>query len=112
VLGRAHAFPHGKGFGQVQPPRGYLGGDPTGDVTRVHWHTWGAAKATGFGVGWCPGRSVAQGHSCTVSLHAYDLGRCHGRPAYRTLAFSFKPGPRRRWTFGSRWNVCRGQALA
>ena len=102
VLGSAHAFPDGKGFGQIQPRHVFLGGDPTGDVTGVRWHGWGAGETTGFGIGWCPGRTVAAGHSCPVSLHAYDLGSCHGRRAYRALAFYFKPNPHRRWMFGSK----------
>jgi hypothetical protein len=112
VLGWAHAFPNGKGFGHVRPPNVYLGGDPTGNVTRLRWPTWGAARTIGFGTGWCPGRTVAAGYYCSVSLHASDLGRCHGRRGYRGLAFYFKPGPHRPWAFGSRWNICSGQTLA
>ena len=108
VLGWAHAFPNGTGFGQVTPRHVFLGGDPTGDVTGLRWRSWGAGKTLGFGTGWCPGRSVADGYYCSVSLHAYNLGRCHGRRAYRTLTFYFKPGPQRRWMFGSRWNTCTG----
>jgi hypothetical protein len=109
VLGWAHAFPNGKGFGVVTPRHVFLGGDPTGDVTGVRWHGWGGTKSTGFGTGWCPGRSVAAGYHCSVSLHAFDLGRCHRRRAYRMLKFYFKFGPHRRWTFGSKWNACTGQ---
>ena len=111
VLGWGHAFPNGRGFGLVKPGHVFLGGDPTGDVTGVRWRGWGSAKATGFGTGWCPGRSVAAGYYCSVSLHAYDLGQCRGRHAYRTLTFYFKFGPRRRWSFGSKWNACTGQAV-
>jgi hypothetical protein len=112
VLGWQRAFQNGAGFGQAQPRHVYLGGDPTGEVKGLRWHRWGAGTTTGFGMGWCPGRSVADGHFCSVSLHASDLGRYHGHRAYRTLSFYFKPGPHQRWTFGSRWDVCSGQALA
>lgn len=111
VLGWGHAFPNGKGFGLVRPRHVFLGGDPTGDVTGVRWDGWGAGKANGFGTGWCPGRSVADGYYCSVSLHAYDLGRCHGSSAYRILTFYFKFGPHRRWVLGSKWNACTGQAV-
>ena len=111
VLGWARAFSNGAGFGQVKPRRVYLGGDPTGEVRSLRWHAWGAGTTAGFGTGWCPGRSVADGHFCTVSLHASDVGRCHGHRAYRTLAFYFKPGPHKTWLLGSKWDVCTGQAL-
>jgi hypothetical protein len=109
VLGWGHAFSNGKRFGLVRPRHVFLGGDPTGDVTGVRWDGWGAGKATGFGTGWCPGRSVADGYYCSVSLHAYDLGLCHGSRAYRILTFYFKFGPHRRWVLGSKWNACTGQ---
>ena len=110
ILGWAHAFPNGAGFGRVTPRHVYLGGDPTGNVTGVRWSGWGAGETIGMGTGWCPRQSVAHGYYCSVSLHAFDLGWCHGRSAYRMLSFYFKPGPRRRWTFGSQWNVCTGQS--
>jgi hypothetical protein len=106
VLGWKDAFQDGQGFGSVKPRTVYLGGDPTGDVTAIRWRQWGLGHAVGFGRGWCPGRSVASGHPCSVALHAYGLGTCHGRLAYRTLAFYFKSGTK--WTVGSKWDVCSG----
>jgi hypothetical protein len=107
VLGWKAAFPNGQGFGAVKPRTVYLGGDPTGNVSAITWHQWGLKRSVGFGRGWCPGRSVASGHPCLAALHVYGLGTCHGRRAYRTLAFYFKS--RTRWTAGSKWNVCSGQ---
>jgi hypothetical protein len=112
VLGSKHAFPNGKGFGTVKPHTVFLGGDPTGRVTSITWHGWGATRSTGLGTGWCPGVSVAAGHPCKASLHAYSLGSCSGRRAYRKLAFYFKLHRSSRWTLGSRWNVCSGKFIS
>lgn len=109
VLGSGRAFPNGAGFGAAAPRQVFLGGDPTGNVTGLHWHGWGRARTTGFGTGWCPRQSVANGFSCPFSLHASNLGRCHARRAYRTLVFYFKPG--RRWIYGSKWDACTGRLL-
>jgi hypothetical protein len=109
VLGWSHAFRDGRGFGVVQPRTVYLGGDPTGEVSKLHWQRWGSSKTTGVGQGWCPGESVASGHYCTASLHLYDLASCHGHGAYSMMVFYFKPSPRRRWTVGAKLNVCTGQ---
>jgi len=109
VLGWQHAFPNGTGFGMVEPRTVYLGGDPTGYVSKLRWQRWGSGKTVGYGQGWCPGRSVASGHYCTTSLHVYDLATCHGRHSYRMMVFYFKPGSRQHWIVGARLNVCTGQ---
>lgn len=108
VLGWKHAFPSGAGFGTVKPRHVFLGGDPTGDVTSIGWRNWGIQRSMGFGTGWCPGRSVAAGHPCPVSLHTYALGTCHGRRAYTGMSFYFKSRPRSHWKLGSKWNICTG----
>jgi len=107
VLGSKTAFSNGTGFGTVKPRTVYLGGDPTGQVKSITWRQWGSRRTVGFGQGWCPGSSVASGHPCLAALHVYDLGRCHDRRAYRTLAFYFKPSAT--WIAGSKWNTCSGQ---
>ena len=109
VLGWKQAFPSGKGFGTAKPPTVYLGGDPTGYVSKLRWNRWGTDKTVGYGQGWCPGRSVASGHYCMTSLHGYDLVTCHGRRAYRMMVFYFKPDPGRHWIAGAKLNVCTGQ---
>jgi hypothetical protein len=109
VLGWGGAFSNGAGFGKVKPRHVFLGGDPTGNVTSVGWHNWGSQRSMGFGTGWCPGRSVASGHSCSVSLHAYALGTCHHRLAYTRLAFYSKSRPTSHWKLGSKWNICSGR---
>jgi hypothetical protein len=109
VLGWTHALPNGRGFGTVAPRTVYLGGDPTGYVSKVRWNRWGTGKTVGYGQGWCPGQSVASGHYCTGSLHASDLATCHGHLAYGIMAFYFKPGPGQNWAVGAKLNVCTGQ---
>jgi len=107
VLGSKKAFQAGTGFGTVKPRTVYLGGDPTGEVKSITWHNWGAARAVGYGQGWCPGKSVASGHPCSAALHVSKLGTCHGRRAYIQMAFYFKTGAT--WTAGTKLNACTGQ---
>jgi hypothetical protein len=81
VLGRlAGVFDRGTGFGQARPAKIFNGGDPTGLVTKITWHSWGGPQATGSGtseyVG--PGRSVATGTAQPVTIVAFKLGTCHG----------------------------------
>lgn len=106
VLGAKSAFHGGKGFGTVKPKVVFLGGDPTGYVSKLAWQHWGQPRAVGYGQGWCPGKSVAAGHYCPAALHVSSLGTCHGRRAYQTLAFDFKDNGR--WTAGSKLNACTG----
>jgi hypothetical protein len=110
VLGARAAFPGGRGFGSVAPRTVFLGGDPTGLVTHLHWRRWGSARATGAGEGWCPGVSVAAGYRCPASLRATVLGSCHGRPAYEHLAFSFET--HKGWIHALTIDVCTGQTLS
>lgn len=70
VLGWKGAFSFGKGFGAVKPRTVYLGGDPTGDVKSISWPDWGTQRPYGYGMGWCPGSSVANGHPCQAALRA------------------------------------------
>jgi hypothetical protein len=80
-----------KGFGQVKPREIYYGGDPTGLVCRIHWHSWGGPIARGTGVGWYinGSQSVSQGHPATATVVASKLGTWNGRPAYNRLRWSF-----------------------
>jgi hypothetical protein len=96
------------GFGAVAPRTVFLGGDPTGMAQGVHWQHWGAAKSTGFGIGWYPppGHSVADGVSVTVSLHAFDLGSCNGHRVYRKMSWYFKYGGS--FQFGTALGICGG----
>jgi hypothetical protein len=91
VLGSAHAFSGGKGFGTVKPKTVYFGGDPTGNFTNLTWTRWGTAKSTGNGKGYYPppGKPVADAVRVPVTLVASKLGTCHGHLAYRRLAVTF-----------------------
>ena len=80
-----------KGFGRVKPHEIYYGGDTTGLVCDIHWHSWGGRVARGTGVGWyvSGNESVAQGHAALATVIASKLGRWKGRPAYNRLRWSF-----------------------
>jgi hypothetical protein len=80
-----------KGFGQVKPREIFYGGDPTGLVCDIHWHSWGGRVARGTGVGWYVSakESVAQGHAAIATVVASRLGKWKGRPAYNRLTWSF-----------------------
>jgi hypothetical protein len=51
TLGRTGPFPAGIGFGRAKPTEISLGGDPTGILSRITWHSWGGSRATGSGTG-------------------------------------------------------------
>jgi hypothetical protein len=80
-----------KGFGQVKPHEIFYGGDPTGLVCDIHWHSWGGRIARGTGVGWYVRRNqiVANGHAAKAKVVASNLGAWKGRPAYNRLTWSF-----------------------
>lgn len=84
-------FAHGAGFGQVKPREVFNGGDPTGLVTSITWHSWGGAQAVGTGrsdyVG--PNQSVAGGTLEPVRIVAFDLGTCNGRYMYAAVEWYF-----------------------
>jgi hypothetical protein len=89
-------FGHGsmsgtKGFGQSRPREIYYGGDPTGAVCSIHWHSWGGRIARGTGIGFYvgPHQIVAQGHFAVTHVIASKLGTWHGRRAYNRLDWSF-----------------------
>jgi len=88
---RTGTFFDGSGFGQVKPTEVYNGGDPTGLVISITWHTWGGAQAVGTGrsdyVG--PNQSVAGGTVEPVRIVAFDLGTCNGRYMYQAVEWYF-----------------------
>ncbi len=91
ALGLAGARFRGAGFGQVRPARIYLGGDPTGDLTHVLWHTWGGARAVGSGLSWyvAPNQPTAAGSEQPATVVAFDLGACQGQRVYRAVEWYF-----------------------
>jgi hypothetical protein len=105
----AGLFAHGQGFGQVKPATVDNGGDPTGLVTAITWHSWGGSSATGTGtsdyVG--PNQTVATGTQQPVTIVAFDLGDCGGRLMYRAVEWYF---PQHRQSFNAHQyeDVCTG----
>lgn len=95
-----------KGFGQVKPKTVELGGDPTGDVTKLTWKSWGTAVAVGTGRGYYPppGKPVADAVSVPVTLKASSLGTCKGHKAYTRLSFTFHY--KGKAIKGSVWGIC------
>jgi hypothetical protein len=90
-LGRAF-HPGLSGFGQARPRQVFLGGDPTGLVQRIHWSSWGAARAIGAGEAeydW-PGTSVAANPIAPgARIVAFHLGSCHGVRSYNAVEWYF-----------------------
>lgn len=100
VLGKKGLVPYGIGWGTAHPKEIFNGGDPSGDVWSVRWSHWGAATATGHGLG--NGFKPQGGYYARpvkTVFKASGLGRCtgHGPRAYRTLWFKqqVKPGSAR-----------------
>ena len=87
-----------KGFGHVKPREIFYGGDPTGLVCDIHWHSWGGRVARGTGVGWyvSANQSVGEGHAAIATVIASKLGTWKGRPAYNRLTWSFPNHGRKR----------------
>jgi hypothetical protein len=75
----------------VKPQEVFNGGDPTGDVRNITWTTWGSAGALGSGISdyVAPGQTVAGGTEETVTIVAFDLGRCGGTLMYRAVEWYF-----------------------
>lgn len=91
TLGLAGAWTAGVGFGQVEPSEVFLGGDPTGLVTSIHWQSWGGSVATGTGTSWyvAPNQITADGSHQTATIVAFDLGTCVGHAAYQEVEWYF-----------------------
>jgi hypothetical protein len=91
TLGLTEAWFQGAGFGEVEPSTVFLGGDPTGMVTSIHWSSWGGAEATGSGTGWyVPPKAVTAGGSHQpATVIAFDLGSCAEHPAYQKVEWYF-----------------------
>jgi hypothetical protein len=83
--------PRAEGFGEVRPATIFLGGDPSGLVSHIHWRRWGKPKAIGRGKGWYipPGGGTSDGHTARARLVAWDLGYCGGQWAYRKAEWYF-----------------------
>lgn len=91
TLGLPFEYP-AEGFGQIEPSTISLGGDPTGVLENVRWHSWGGRRAVGAGKGWfLPPRAtyVSDGHWARARVVAWKLGKCRGQRAYRRVEWYF-----------------------
>lgn len=92
TLGQAvGTFFDGQGFGQVRPTSFFNGGDPTGRVTAVTWNSWGSPTAVGTGTGYWvgPNQLVAGASPEPVTIEAFDLETCEGKPMYGAVEWYF-----------------------
>lgn len=87
VLGsKSFAAPYGAGFGHAEPEAIFNGGDPSGEVSKIHWTGWGNPTAIGHGL-----NAIFKPHGgyyrkrARVELRATDLGHCGKQVAYTRL---------------------------
>ena len=87
VLGsKQFSEPYGAGFGHPEPEVIFNGGDPSGEVSEIHWRSWGGPMAIGYGRE--PLFRPQGGYYRKlgrVELRAAKLGKCAGKPAYTRL---------------------------
>ena len=87
VLGsKQFSEPYGAGFGHPEPEVIFNGGDPSGEVSEIHWRSWGGPMAIGYGRN--PIFRPSGGYYRKlgrVELRANILGKCAGKPAYTRL---------------------------
>ncbi len=87
ILGsKAFSEPFGAGFGHVEPSVIFNGGDPSGEVSGIHWQSWGGPMAIGYGRNpiFRPGGGYFR-KPARVELRATKLGRCNDHVAYTRL---------------------------
>lgn len=87
VLGsKAFAKPYGAGFGHPEPEAIFNGGDPSGEVSKIHWTNWGDPTAIGYGLNaiFKPQGGYYRKRA-RVELRATDLGKCGKQVAYTKL---------------------------
>jgi hypothetical protein len=87
VLGsKQFSEPYGAGFGHPEPEVIFNGGDPSGEVSEIHWRSWGGQIAIGYGRN--PIFRPQGGYYRKlgrVELRANKLGKCAGKAAYTRL---------------------------
>jgi hypothetical protein len=87
VLGsKQFSDPYGAGFGHPEPEVIFNGGDPSGEVSEIHWRSWGGTVAIGYGRN--PIFRPQGGYYRKlgrVELRANKLGKCAGKLAYTRL---------------------------
>lgn len=107
VLGQKNLFgKYGSGWGTARPKMISNGGDPSGNVTNIHWSKWGSKTAfgRGQGVAFKPGGGYYR-KPVKVQLKASKIGRCtkNGPRAYKHLTARWQKKPGGSWTKWSGW---------
>jgi hypothetical protein len=95
VLGsKSFAASFGAGFGRPEPEVIFNGGDPSGEVTDIHWTSWGGLIAIGYGRNpiFKPGGGYYR-KPARIELRATKLGTCGTRAAYTRLEARFPKHP-------------------
>jgi hypothetical protein len=86
---------YGAGFGHAEPEVIFNGGDPSGEVSEIHWRSWGGLNAIGWGRNaiFKPGGGYYR-KAVAVELRATKLGTCGTALAYTRLEIRApkKPG--------------------
>lgn len=83
---KSFTAPYGEGFGTAEPSEIFNGGDPSGEVTKIHWTGWGNPAAIGYGL-----NPIFKPHGgyyrkpARIELRATELGKCGKRAAYTRL---------------------------
>jgi hypothetical protein len=87
ILGsKAFSEPFGAGFGHAEPEIIFNGGDPSGEVSEIHWQSWGGPSAIGYGRN--PIFRPKGGYFrklARVELRATKLSKCNDHVAYTRL---------------------------
>ncbi len=80
-----------EGYGHVEPPTIFNGGDGSGLVSHIEWLAWGGSRAVGLGRGlWiAPGQSSVEGTRQAAVVVLFHLGYCHGRRAYNAITWFY-----------------------
>jgi hypothetical protein len=106
VLGsKQFSEPYGAGFGHPEPEVIFNGGDPSGEVSEIHWRSWGGPTAIGYGRNpiFRPQggfyRKLAR-----VELRANKLSKCVGVAAYTRLEIRAPKHPGGKLTGWQLWS--------
>ena len=100
---------HQEGYGHVEPPTIFNGGDGSGLVNHIEWLAWGGSRAVGLGSGLyvTPTESNAEGTRESAVIVLFRLGYCHGRHAYNAITW-FYPQHGQHFNAASYINACSG----
>jgi hypothetical protein len=110
VLGTPWGVPgEQKGYGTAHPDTIYNGGDPTGQVTGVHWQSWGGPVAIASGLSYDAHNTiVADSVLRTATVEAFNLGVCHGTLMYQAIEWYF-PADGDKFDPHIYINICTGE---